>query len=173
MCSCFCLTTRRRLLLPIKQLTGAFSLYPLLRREGLAVPYSICVISYAVGACFMMLRGFDNTHESESITAAPQGQSNSKHATAKIQKLGQSSVVCPYHVPVKQLLRSAVTLSLTAMLMLHILELAVRPPKRYPDIFPVLNVLLSCSVFTIGYGLCVLWLWTLPTAARAQLNKAQ
>jgi hypothetical protein len=125
----------------------------------------------------MMLKGFNNWHKSESLSAVPQDQSDSKHAEsiALTQKLSYSSIVYPYQeVPVKQLLRLAVTLSLAAMLTLHIVELAVRPPKRYPDIFPVLNLLLSCSVFTIGYGLCVLWLWTLPHATRCeQLKKSQ
>jgi ALG6, ALG8 glycosyltransferase family len=160
----------------VQQLTGAFSLYPLLKREGLAVPYYTCVISYAVGACFMMLKGFKNKHMSESLSAVSQDQSDSKHAISATltQKLNYSSMVYPYHVTLKQLLRLAVTLSLTAMLLLHIVELAVRPPKRYPDIFPVLNLLLSCSVFSIGYGVCVLWLWTLPPATRCeQLKKSQ
>jgi hypothetical protein len=159
----------------MQQLTGAFSLYPLLRREGLAVPYYTCVISYAVAACVMMLKGFNNKHKSEKLTAVSQEQSDSKHAISVIltKKLSYSSMVYPYHVPLKQLLRLAVTLSLTAMLTLHILELAVRPPKRYPDIFPVLNLLLSCSVFSIGYGLCIHWLWTLPPESRcAQLKKS-
>jgi alpha-1,3-glucosyltransferase len=31
--------------------------------------------------------------------------------------------------------------------LLHLLELVYRPPARYPDLFPVLNVLLSTPVF--------------------------
>lgn len=40
------------------------------------------------------------------------------------------------------------------MISLHVFEALLSPPARYPDIFPVLNVLLSSGVFT----LC--WLWT-------------
>jgi alpha-1,3-glucosyltransferase len=35
----------------------------------------------------------------------------------------------------------------------HLLELLLAPPTRYPDIYPVTNVLISCSVFVL------LWMW--------------
>lgn len=42
-----------------------------------------------------------------------------------------------------------------ACIMLHVLELFVRPPTRFPDIFPVLNVLISTPVFVM------IWLWSI------------
>ncbi|PPR08165.1 hypothetical protein CVT24_012129 [Panaeolus cyanescens] len=38
---------------------------------------------------------------------------------------------------------------------LHVLELVMRPPARYPDLFPVLNVLISTPVFGL------IWLWSI------------
>jgi len=43
----------------------------------------------------------------------------------------------------------------TACAFLHVLELIVPPPRRYPDIFPVLNVLISTPVFVL------VWLWSI------------
>jgi alpha-1,3-glucosyltransferase len=36
-----------------------------------------------------------------------------------------------------------------AAAILHILDLIVHPPSRYPDLFPVLNVLISTPVFVL------------------------
>ncbi|KAF8967145.1 glucosyltransferase [Flammula alnicola] len=43
----------------------------------------------------------------------------------------------------------------TAALLLHGLELIIPPPARYPDLFPVLNVLISTPVFVLT------WLWSI------------
>lgn len=37
---------------------------------------------------------------------------------------------------------------------MHVAELLVAPPPRFPDIFPVLNVLISTPVFAL------VWLWS-------------
>ncbi|KAG9308454.1 glycosyltransferase family 57 protein [Chiua virens] len=42
-----------------------------------------------------------------------------------------------------------------SMILLHLLELLVPPPARYPDLFPVLNVLVSAPVFGL------IWLWSI------------
>ncbi len=41
------------------------------------------------------------------------------------------------------------------MALLHALEILVDPPSRYPDLFPVLNVLLCAPIFGIT------WLWSI------------
>lgn len=40
---------------------------------------------------------------------------------------------------------------------LHILEILFSPPKRYPDLYPVLNVLLSTPIFVLT------WLWSIKS----------
>lgn len=42
-----------------------------------------------------------------------------------------------------------------ACLTLHVVELVISPPKRYPDMYPVLNVLISTPVFIL------IWLWSI------------
>ncbi len=44
-----------------------------------------------------------------------------------------------------------------AAAILHILEFKVHPPSRYPDLFPVLNVLISTPVFVL------VWLWSIKS----------
>jgi alpha-1,3-glucosyltransferase len=41
------------------------------------------------------------------------------------------------------------------MILLHLLEMVVTPPARYPDLFPVLNILVSTPVFGL------IWLWSI------------
>ena len=43
----------------------------------------------------------------------------------------------------------------TACLTLHLLEMVMAPPRRYPDLFAVLNVLVCTPVFVLG------WLWSI------------
>lgn len=42
-----------------------------------------------------------------------------------------------------------------SMILLHLIEMVVPPPARYPDLFPVLNVLVSTPVFGL------IWLWSI------------
>jgi len=46
--------------------------------------------------------------------------------------------------------------------LLHLLEFAYRPPARYPDLFPVLNVLVSTPVFVLT------WLWSIKSVIEAR-----
>jgi len=46
--------------------------------------------------------------------------------------------------------------------LLHLLEFAYRPPARYPDLFPVLSVLLSTPVFVFT------WLWSIKSIIEAR-----
>ncbi|KAH7885017.1 ALG6, ALG8 glycosyltransferase family-domain-containing protein [Phlebopus sp. FC_14] len=63
------------------------------------------------------------------------------------------------HNPFRIRLNSFVSLLSTAahvaMVLLHLLELVVTPPTRYPDLFHVLNVLISTPVFGL------IWLWSI------------
>jgi alpha-1,3-glucosyltransferase len=45
--------------------------------------------------------------------------------------------------------------------LLHLLELVYPPPARYPDLFPVLNVLLSTPIFLFT------WLWSIKSIIEA------
>ncbi|KAI5117927.1 hypothetical protein M0805_002006 [Coniferiporia weirii] len=47
----------------------------------------------------------------------------------------------------------------TLMFLIHIAELFISPPRRYPDLFPVLNVLVSTPIFFVT------WLWSIKRSA--------
>jgi alpha-1,3-glucosyltransferase len=43
----------------------------------------------------------------------------------------------------------------SAFIAVHVLEMLLPPPARYPDLYPVLNVLISTPVFALT------WLWSI------------
>ncbi|KIY45614.1 ALG6, ALG8 glycosyltransferase, partial [Fistulina hepatica ATCC 64428] len=90
---------------------AAFSMWPLLRRDGLGVQY------IALQVLWNRLIGYN-----------------------------------PFSIK-SPLLKYFSFLILVAILGWHVSELCLSPPARYPDVFPVINVLISTPVF----GLTLLW----------------
>lgn len=90
---------------------ACFSMWPLLRRDGLTVQYIglLSLWNYAIG-----------------------------------------------HNPLRQSsLRPLTLFAYSAAAVIQVAELLITPPTRYPDLFPVLNALLSAGVFGLAY------LWSL------------
>jgi len=63
----------------------------------------------------------------------------------------------PFSWPPKSPTHSISLAVYAAALILHALELVVRPPQRYPDLFPVLNVLICTPVLVLG------WVWSIKS----------
>ncbi|KJA21176.1 glycosyltransferase family 57 protein [Hypholoma sublateritium FD-334 SS-4] len=61
----------------------------------------------------------------------------------------------PFKLPVKSFVQLLSMGVYAAAILLHILESIVHPPARYPDLFPVLNVLISTPVFFLT------WSWSI------------
>ncbi|KAI0315804.1 glucosyltransferase [Amylostereum chailletii] len=93
---------------------AVFSMWPLLRRDGLAVQY------IALTLLWNRLIGYNPF----------------RHA---------------YALPVY-----------VACILLHVAELVQPPPARYPDIYPVLNVLISTPIFGLT------WLWSIKSIMEAR-----
>lgn len=111
---------------------GTWTLYPLLKRDGLATPYAVLTFLWAY------LLGLPPT--SLEIYSRKRSKENA-----------QTDAVSW----VTTLLHSAFYL---AMIAWHALELFVPPPSHKPDLYPVTNVLIGAA----GFGICYLWcLWKL------------
>ncbi|KAJ6613312.1 glucosyltransferase [Mycena sp. CBHHK59/15] len=93
---------------------AVFSMWPLLKRDGLGVQY------IALIALWNRLLGYN-----------------------------------PLHLPSKSFIQLLSVATYAAAFGSHILELLISPPTRYPDLFPVLNVLISTPVFIL------VWLWSI------------
>ncbi|KAH9480442.1 Dolichyl pyrophosphate Man9GlcNAc2 alpha-1,3-glucosyltransferase [Psilocybe cubensis] len=61
----------------------------------------------------------------------------------------------PIRIPPKSFIQLFSLAVYGAAIALHVLELTISPPLRYPDIYPVLNVLISTPVFFLT------WLWSI------------
>lgn len=93
---------------------AVFSMWPLLKRDGLAIPYIATLVLWN------RLVGYN-----------------------------------PLRLNSQSFLRYLSLAIYTAMVSLHILELLISPPARFPDLFPVLNVLISTPIFALT------WLWSI------------
>ncbi|KAL0069802.1 Glucosyltransferase-like protein [Marasmius tenuissimus] len=94
--------------------TAIFSMWPLLKRDGLGVQYIALLLLWN-------------------------------------RVIGHN----PLQFPVKNFLQFISINVYVAVAILHFLEMVVTPPERYPDLFPVLNVLVSTPVFVLT------WLWSI------------
>ncbi|OSX59916.1 glycosyltransferase family 57 protein [Postia placenta MAD-698-R-SB12] len=97
-----------------------FSMWPLLQRDGLGVPY------VALTVLWNRLLGYN-----------------------------------PFRIPSKSYLQYLALGVHSTCVLLHILEALFTPPARYPDLFPVLNVLVSTPVFGL------VWLWSVRRGVEA------
>ncbi|KAK7056856.1 Glucosyltransferase-like protein [Paramarasmius palmivorus] len=95
---------------------AVFSMWPLLKRDGLGVPYLALLLLWN-------------------------------------RLIGHN----PLRFPVKNFVQLLSINVYAAAAILHLLEMVVTPPERYPDLFPVLNVLVSTPVFALT------WLWSIKS----------
>ncbi|KAF8552018.1 hypothetical protein OG21DRAFT_206018 [Imleria badia] len=93
---------------------GVFSMWPLLKKDGLGVQYIAMLLLWC------RLIGYN-----------------------------------PLRVQFDSFMHLLSTVVNTSMILLHLVEMVVPPPARYPDLFPVLNVLVSTPVFGL------IWLWSI------------
>jgi len=100
---------------------GVFSMWPLLKRDGLVVQY------IALTLLWNRLIGYN-----------------------------------PFRIHKASLLDFFALVVYTGCLSLHVLELLINAPAQYPDIYPVLNVLISTPIFALT------WLWSIKSLIEAR-----
>ncbi|KAL0961133.1 hypothetical protein HGRIS_006106 [Hohenbuehelia grisea] len=98
---------------------AVFSMWPLLKRDGLGLPYVATLVLWN------RLIGYN-----------------------------------PIRLPSKSFIQLISFAVYTAAVTLHIAEWLITPPQRYPDIFPVLNVLICTPVFALA------WLWSIKSGVQ-------
>lgn len=124
--------------------TAAFSLYPLLERDGQALPYAVCQLG------FLALTLALEPAAPPTSPADPEGKATTAAATAAMPP---PPLRLPWPV------RAAMGLSLTGMMLLHVLKALVAPPTRYPDIHTVAFGAYSCVHFVAAYVAALSWQW--------------
>lgn len=101
---------------------GVFSMWPLLRKDGLTTQYIALTLLWN-------------------------------------RLIGHDPFVALSHATYLDILTWMVYLGCA---LLHLMELVFRPPARYPDLFPVLNVLLCTPIFFFT------WLWSIKSIIEAR-----
>jgi len=124
--------------------TAAFSLYPLLERDGQALPYAVCQLG------FLALTLALEPAAPPTSPADPEGKAATAAATADMPP---PPLRLPWPV------RAAMGLSLAGMVLLHLLKALVTPPTRYPDIHTVAFAAYSCVHFVAAYVAALGWQW--------------
>lgn len=108
-------------------------MWPLLKRDGLAVQYIATLLLWNRMIGYNPLR-------------------LQKKSVVQLLSIVSQVIVVAVVVMLAHFFMQAVY---TACVILHVVELLFTPPGRYPDLFPVLNVLISIPVFVL------VWLWSI------------
>lgn len=112
----------------LANMLGAWTLFPLLKREDLRIPYFVITLlwAYLLGLPPTSLEIYRNRAKAESS-----GTSSNLHILTKL-----------IHLSIY-----------LAMIVWHVLEASIRPPPDKPDLWVVLNVLIGAG----GFGILYLW----------------
>lgn len=121
---------------------SCFSLFPLLKRDGLILPYAVLQLAYL----------------SLSLALAPSNDTNTADA--------DGSPAQP--LPLPTYARVLMALSVVGMLVLHAAEALIVPPSRYPDIHAVAFGAFSCAHFCLAYVAAVGTQWLAARSAASQ-----
>lgn len=107
-------------------------MWPLLKKDGLGVQYICCVVlwNWLIG-------------------------NNPLSMGSGISKVQAISTVCRIRLLSDVHLLKILKLIYGVIITLHVLEATIDPPSRYPDLYAVLNVLVSTPIFVLT------WLWSI------------
>jgi alpha-1,3-glucosyltransferase len=137
------------------QLLSVFSMWPLLKRDGLQVAVVGCsVLYYGIVEIIGLINCSkkDSVQEMEKQGSVQElfGESFQSVASPKMQQV---------QVVVRSVLNYFIYLSYLGMFTLLMLEKFTTPPSRYPDLFPALNAIFSAGNFFIIYAYFSYLLW--------------
>lgn len=110
------------------QILGTFTMFPLLLRDGLVVPYFVTIILYL--AVSNILYEFESKKEMRKTT--------STSAITNVKRL-------------------YIAVSASGMVILHCLYGTVTPPTKLPDLFPALFAIYGALNLLVAYLYCVIW----------------
>jgi alpha-1,3-glucosyltransferase len=162
------------------QLFGAHTMFPLLVRDGLRVPYfATCALFVAVCGLRALRRDGKDVSGERPPTDAPPAPPPRDGVEVSLRPLGVVTAAAAkgrtFYIPrgkpsaadgARALAArwhrarvAFVTLSGAGAAVLHVLEAAVPPPPRYPDLYPALFSLFGAMNLTVVYvaGVAIQW----------------
>ncbi|KAG1708292.1 hypothetical protein DVH05_024972 [Phytophthora capsici] len=119
---------------------STFSMYFLLKKDGLAFPYVVLQLAYASVAVvpFLTSGTAKHLHTQQAELAPGYKQDGSTHWIA----------------------RAYVMLSLLGIVVIHAAQVWITPPKRYPHIHDYVFAAYSCAHFLVVLAYLTYWQWT-------------
>ncbi|KAG2533124.1 hypothetical protein JM16_000139 [Phytophthora kernoviae] len=119
---------------------STFSMYFLLKKDGLVIPYIVLQLAYVGVAVIPSLRPEPANYPHAQGSAAVPGyqQDGSAHF----------------------LVRVYVMLSLLGVVIIHAAQVAITPPARYPHIHDYIFAAYSCGHFVVILAYLTYWQWT-------------
>ena len=117
------------------QVLGVWTMFPLLAKDGLRLPYAACIGLYLV--C--------NAAFAHAVSA--RGEGREKLVSLSPERLSLT------------LKRAFVWLSAGGMVTLHVCELVLAPPQRYPDIYPAVFSIFGAANLCVAYVYFTAWLY--------------
>lgn len=171
------------------QILGTFTMFPLLKRDKLVIPY-FCVLGLFLASMIghQVISTSSSSHDaSPSSSTSGHIISPKDHAqlikdlqTKKSQHPSDPSLTdmkCPfafsntshssniYTLIVQGVLDAFLQLSYLGMFTLHVLEVIINPPPaRYPDLFPALFSLFGAANLLVAYSLVIYRLYVPNTS---------
>ena len=119
---------------------ACFSLYPLLKRDGLSLPYAVLQLAFLVLSLAL------------SPSRVPPSRASAAPSPASA-------------LPLPPYAGAVMVASLCGMLLLHFLEASLPPPARYPDLHAVAFAAYSCAHFCLAYVVAVGTQWHVASRA--------
>ncbi|CAM9179196.1 unnamed protein product [Discosporangium mesarthrocarpum] len=126
------------------QVVGAFSLWPLLCREGLGLPCIVSISLYVIASTVLT-----------SLTGAGSAQRKTVGMVFPFTRFFTHSMA-----------QWMVTISGLCMVGLFVAELTIQPPQLLPHLYPTLNAGFSCTNLVCAYVLCLYWQWVAADGSR-------
>lgn len=143
------------------EVVGCFTLFPLLRRDGLVVPYLALIPLYVV-----LMDELGSQIRAMAKKTDEEGKS-------------RAAALLPFQPPwqavpaAQESLRLLRLLGYVCMVALHIAEAWVSPPARYPDLYPALFALFGAGNFLLAYLQGICWQFSVSQAATSQTLAAE
>lgn len=149
-------------------LVATFSLYPLLERDGQALPYALCQLGFLALTLALDESLAPSLSATATATAANTDGEDEPSSPLPADFGGvepieaataAATLAAPPPLPLPFTARVAMAASLLSMLLLHLAKAIVSPPPRYPDLHSVAFAAFSCVHFVVAYVAVLVWQW--------------
>ena len=132
---------------------GNFTMFPLLKKDKLQIPYLLCNVIFL---CLTYLFAEEAKAPSSSVFTCNRFVQVLHSQVLKKIVIGLSSA----GIWLLSICLEIIIITVEGMLVLHVLELYVQPPAKYPDLYPALFSIYGCANLAFIYLVGIYWIYT-------------